>query len=115
MPGPEDAFRTASDVYSLEQTVAEVTRLRGPDHPETLKSRALLAQRRHQVGDVSRALRDYEGLLPDLVRALGRETASLDVGVMGAARGGQAQTIADYERRVRELLGRLGATFSPLM
>jgi hypothetical protein len=117
MPLPDtDPFKTANDLYSLEQTVVEVTRLRGPDHPESLRSRAQLAHRRHQAGDARRALSDYEALLPDLVRALGRETATLDVGTTQGADDAQASAaIGDYERRVRELLSRLGATYSPLM
>ena len=116
MPGHTDPFKTAKDVYSLEQTVVEVTRLRGADHPEALKSRAELARRRHQAGDVQRALSDYRALLPDLVRALGRETATLDVGTAPVAGDAQARdAIGDYERRVQELLSRLEATYSPLM
>jgi hypothetical protein len=118
MPGPDDSdpFKTASDLYSLEQTVVELTRLRGPDHPEALRSRAQLANRRLQAGDVQRALSDYQALLPDLVRALGRETATLDVGTTLLTGDAQARhAIADYERRVQELLSRLGATYSPLM
>jgi hypothetical protein len=118
MLGPDDSdpFRTASDLYSLERAVVKVTRLRGPDHPEALRSRAQLASRRLQTGNVQRALSDYRALLPDLVRALGRESPTLDVGtapVTGDAQAGYA--IADYERRVQELLSRLEATYSPLM
>jgi hypothetical protein len=118
MPGPDDSdpFKTAGDLYSLEQTVVELSRLRGPDHPEALTSRAQLANRRLQAGDVQRALSDYQALLPDLVRALGRETATLDVGTTPLTGDAQARhAIADYERRVQELLSRLGATYSPLM
>jgi hypothetical protein len=118
MPGPHDSdpFKTASDLYSLEQATVEVTRLRGPDHPEALRSRAKLASRRLQAGNVQRALSDYQALLPDLVRALGRESPTLDVGTAPVNGDAQARhAIADYERRVQELLSRLEATYSPLM
>ncbi len=114
-----DPRRAVGAVSSFEHTVAELTRLRGSDHPETLRSRAQLARRRHQAGDLRRALSDYESLLPDLVRALGREKAgTLDVGtpVTDRAKAGHTRAaITDYERRVQDLLNRLGATFSPLL
>jgi hypothetical protein len=114
-----DPRRAVSAVSSFEHTVAELTRLRGSDHPETLRSRAQLARRRHQAGDLRRAIGDYESLLPDLVRALGREKAgTLDVGTPVADHAkvtGTRTAIADYERRVQDLLNRLGATFSPLL
>ena len=114
-----DPRQAVMALSSFEQTVAELTSMRGPDHPETLRSRAQLARRRHQAGDVRRALRDYQNLLPDLVRALGREKAgTLDVGTPVADHANPHDTrsaITDYERRVQELLKRLGATFSPLL
>jgi hypothetical protein len=119
MPDDNRDPRRVSAVSSFEHTVAELTRLRGWDHPETLRCRAQLARRRHQMGDLRRAIRDYESLLPDLVRALGGERAgTLDFGtpVVDHAEVGHARgAITHYERRVQDLLNRLGATFSPLL
>jgi hypothetical protein len=66
------------------------------------------------------AISDYENLLADLVRVLGRNTTGiLDIGTAVPANradaGGQRDTIADYERRVQDLLDRVKATYSPLL
>jgi len=97
-----------------------MARLRGPDHPETLFKRAELAHRRAKAGDSQGAIRDYENLLPDLVRVLGRDDAgTLDIGTAPptnrANAGGQHGTLADYERRVQDLLNRVKATYSRLL
>ncbi len=104
---------------SLERAAAELTRLRGARHPETLLSRAQLARARRQAGDLQAALSDYEKLLPDLLRALGNERpGTLDVGTTrpievkpGDARG----AVAEYEKRVEYLLDRLRATYARLI
>jgi hypothetical protein len=111
---------TAAAVTASEKAVAQVTRLRGPDHPETLFKRAQLARRRAEAGDSQGAIRDYENLLPDLVRVLGRDDAgTLDIGTAqtsGRAKaGGRHGTIEDYERRVQDLLDRVKATYSRLL
>jgi hypothetical protein len=112
MPWPES-------LDQLQQTVAGLTQLRGADHPETLVSRAKLARGRQQAGDLPGALSDYEKLLPDLVRALGRERAgSLDVGTtrpIDVESGDIRSAVAEYDKRVQYLLGRLQATFSRLI
>jgi hypothetical protein len=118
--GDNHPMTTAVGVYALEQNVAELIRLRGPDHPETLSKRADLARCRQKAGDLRGALRDYESLLPDLVRTLGRENAgTLDVGTALATdhEGAvdQRTAIVDYDRRVQHLLNRLGATYSRLL
>ena len=104
---------------SLERTAAELTRLRGADHPETLLSRAKLARARQQGGDLQASLSDYEKLLPDLLRALGREhVGTLDVGTtrpIEVKSGGTRGAIAEHEKRVQHLLDRLGATYSRLI
>jgi hypothetical protein len=94
-----------------------MTRLRGPNHPETLFKRAQLARHRAEAGDLLGAIRDYESLLPDLVRVLGRDNVgTLDIGTAPPAEAGDRHsTIADYERRVQELLERVKATYSPLL
>jgi hypothetical protein len=104
---------------SLERTAAELTRLRGADHPETLLSRAKLAGARQQTGDLQASLSDYEKLLPDLLRALGREHAgTLDVGTTRAIEvesGDTRGAIAEYEKHAQYLLDRLRATYSRLI
>jgi hypothetical protein len=104
---------------SLERTVAELTRLRGSDHPETLLSRAKLARARRQSGQLQAALSDYETLLPDLLRALGREqVGTLDVGTIRPIEvdsGDVREAIAEYEKRAQYLLDRLRATYSRLI
>lgn len=104
---------------SLERTAAELTRIRGPRHPETLLSRAQLANARQRAGDLQAALSDYEELLPDLLRALGRERAgTLDVGTtrpIEVESGDIRGAIAEYEKRVEPLLERLRATYSRLI
>ena len=104
---------------SLERTAAELTRIRGPRHPETLLSRAQLASARQQAGDLQASLDDYEKLLPDLLRALGRERpGTLDVGTarpIEVESGDTHGAIAEYEKRVRPLLDRLRATYSRLI
>ena len=102
---------------AAERAVAQVTQLRGPKHPETLVKRAELARHRAEAGDLLGAIRDYENLLPDLVRVLGRDNpGTLDIGTAGSANAGDRHsTIADYERRARELLDRVKAAYSPLL
>ncbi len=110
---------TAAAVTASEKAVAQMTRLRGPDHPETLFKRAQLARHRAEAGDLQGAIRDYENLLPDLVRALGRDIAgTLDIGTQTGNRAkadGQQATIEDYERRAQELVDRVKATYSRLL
>jgi hypothetical protein len=115
---PKERSAKAPAVRAAERTVAQITALRGRDHPETLVSRAQLACLRAQAGDSQGAIRDYENLLPDLVGALGRDTAgTLDIGTALPGEPAKAQhaAIADYERRVQALLERLGATYSRLL
>jgi hypothetical protein len=110
---------TAAAVTASEKAVAQMTQLRGPDHPETLFKRAQLARHRAEAGDLQGAIRDYENLLPDLVRALGRDIAgTLDIGTQTSNRAkadGQHATIEDYEHRVQELVDRVKATYSRLL
>lgn len=111
---------TTAAITAAEKAVAQVTRLRGPDHPETLFKRAQLARHRAEAGDSQGGIRDYENLLPDLVRVLGRDDAgTLDIGTVvpadPAEAGGRGGTIADYERRVQDLLDRVKATYSRLL
>jgi hypothetical protein len=111
---------SAAAVTASEQAVAQMTRLRGPNHPETLFKRAQLARHRAQAGDLQGAIRDYESLLPDLVHVLGRDNVgTLDIGTglpAGRAQGGgQSNAVEDYERRVQDLLNRVRATYSPLL
>ena len=106
---------TAAAVTASEKAVAQVTRLRGPDHPETLFKRAQLARHRAEAGDSKGAIRDYENLLPDLLRAVGRDNAgTLDIGTARtsdrAEADGRHATIEYYERRVQELVDRVKAT-----
>ena len=117
---PKERSAKASAVRAAERTVAQITQLRGSDHPETLVSRAQLARQRAQAGDSQGAIRDYENLLPDLTRALGRDSAgTLDIGAAVPANpeptGGQHAAIADYELRVQDLLARIAATYSRLL
>jgi hypothetical protein len=118
MKGAAD-LTTAAAVTASEKAVAQMTQLRGPDHPETLFKRAQLARHRAEAGDLQGAIRDYENLLPDLVRALGRDIAgTLDIGTQTSNRAkvdGQHATIEDYERRVQELVDRVKATYSRLL
>jgi hypothetical protein len=111
---------TAASVTASEKAVARVTRLRGPDHPETLFKRAQLARHRAEAGDSQGAIRDYENLLADLLRVLGRDNAgTLDIGTAQtssrATADGRQATIEDYERRVHDLLNRVKATYSRLL
>ncbi|MGO9153194.1 hypothetical protein [Mycobacterium sp.] len=111
---------TAAAVIASEEALAQVTRLRGPKHPETLVKRAQLARDRARAGDFQGAISDYENLLPDLVRVLGRgNTGTLDIGTALPTErpkaGEQRDTIADYERRAQDLLDRVKATYSPLL
>jgi hypothetical protein len=110
---------TAAAVTASEKAVAQMTQLRGPDHPETLFKRAQLARHRAEAGDLQGAIRDYENLLPGLVRALGRDSAgTLDIGTQTSNRAkvdGQHATVEDYERRVQELVDRVKATYSRLL
>ena len=110
---------SAADVTAAEQAVAQMTQLRGAKHPETLFKRAEPARHRAKAGDLPGAIRDYENLLPDLVRALGRDSAgTLDIGTQtsnSAKADGQHATIEDYERRVQELVDRVKATYSRLL
>jgi hypothetical protein len=94
-----------------------MTQLRGSDHPETLFKRADLARNRAKSGDSLGAIRDYESLLSDLARVLGRQSEqTLDT---GTARPGNPEraggAIADYERRLQDLFDHLGATYPPLL
>jgi hypothetical protein len=119
MKGAAD-LTTAAAVTASEKAVAQMTQLRGPDHPETLFKRAQLARRRAEAGDLQGAIRDYENLLPDLLRVLGRDNAgTLDIGTAQtrsrATADGQQSTIEDYERRVQDLLNRVKATYSRLL
>lgn len=78
---PQERSAKASAVRAAERAVAQIAQLRGTDHPETLVSRAQLARQRAQAGDTRGAIRDYENLLPDLMRAIGRDVAgTLDIG-----------------------------------
>jgi hypothetical protein len=110
---------TTAAVTASEKAVAHVTRLRGPDHPETLFKRAQLARHRAEAGDSQGAIRDYENLLADLLRVLGRDNAgTLDIGTAvpnRAEAGGRHRTIEDYERRAQDLLNRVKATYSRLL
>jgi hypothetical protein len=116
-PAESDSRTTAAAVRAAEQNLARLTRLRASDHPELLFSRAELACQRAKAGDSRGAIRDYESLLSDLVRVLGRQSeATLDIGTArpgNSAKAGGA--IADYERRVQGLLDRVKATYSPLL
>ena len=110
----------AAAVAAAEEAVAQMTRLRGPNHPETLFKRAQLARHRAKAGDLRGAIGDYDNLLRDLVRVLGRDSeGTLDIGTAlptnRAETDGRRDTIADYERRVQDLLGRVKATYSPLL
>ena len=111
---------TSAAVTASERAVAEMIRLRGPKHPETLFKRAELARHRAKAGDLQGAISDYENLLPDLVRILGRDNAgTLDIGTAvpdnPAKAGGQRDTIVDYDRRMQHLLDRVKATYSRLL
>lgn len=108
---------SAADVTAAEQAVAQMTQLRGAKHPETLFKRAELARHRAKAGDLPGAIRDYENLLPDLVRVLGRDNpGTLDIGTAASANAGDRHgTIADYERRAQELLDRVKATYARLL
>jgi hypothetical protein len=103
----------------LERATAELTRLRGPAHPETRLSRAKLARARNQAGNLEAALGDYKKLLPDLLGALGREYAgTLHVGTTRPIDVKSVDTrgaIAEYEKRVQYLLDRVRATYSRLI
>jgi hypothetical protein len=118
--GDNNDRSAAAAVTASEKAVAEVTRLRGRKHPETLVKRAQLARDRAKAGDLQGAISDYENLLADLVRVLGRDTTGiLDIGTAVPANradpGGQRDTIAEYQRRVQDLLDRVKATYSPLL
>jgi hypothetical protein len=106
---------SAADVTAAERAVAQVSQLRGRGHPETLFQRAHLARRRAEAGDLPGAISDYEDLLPDLMSALGRDSAgTLDIGTAVFA-GDRHATIADYGRRAQELLDRVNATYGRLL
>jgi hypothetical protein len=116
-PSESERRTVAAEVGAAEQAVARMAQLRGVDHPETLFLRADLARQRAKVGDSRGAIEEYQRLLPDLARVLGRQgEGTLDI---GTALPGDAATvggaIADYERRLRDLLGHLQATYSPLL
>ncbi|HTQ17175.1 hypothetical protein [Mycobacterium sp.] len=117
VPAGSDPRTPAAAVRASEQAVARVTQLRGSDHPETLVKRAQLARDRAKAGDSQRAIEDYESLLSDLSRVLGRQSEqTLDIGTAqpgDSARAGGA--ITDYERRLQVLLEHLQATYSPLL
>ena len=70
-----------------------------------------------KAGDLPGAIRDYENLLPDLVRVLGRDNpGTLDIGTAVSANADDRRgTIADYERRAQELLDRVKATYARLL
>lgn len=79
-----------------------------------------MARDRAEAGDFHGAINDYEDLLSDLVRVLGRDnTGTLDIGTALTANrpkaGDQRDTIAHYERRAQDLLERVNATYSPLL
>jgi hypothetical protein len=116
-PAESDPRTVAVAVRAAEQNLARLTQLRASDHPELLFSRAELARQRARAGDSHGAIRDYESLLSDLARVLGRQSeATLDIGT--APRGNPAKAggaIADYERRVQGLLEHVKATYSPLL
>ena len=110
----------AAAVGASEEAVAQVTRIRGRKHPETLFKRAQLARDRAKAGDLQGAISDYEDLLSDLARVIGRDsTGTLDIGTAlpadPAKAGGERDTIAHYERRVQDLLDHVKATYSPLL
>ena len=81
---------SAADVTAAERAVAQMTPAARPEsHPETLFKRAQLARHRAEAGDLPGAIRDYEDLLPDLVRVLGRDSAgTLDIGTAVSAKAG---------------------------
>ena len=115
-----DDRSTAAAAGASEEAVAQLTRLRGPNHPETLVKRAQLARDRAKAGDSQGAIGDYESLLQDLVQVLGRSnTGTLDIGAAPptnrAKSVGQRDTIVDCERRAQDLLDRVKATYSPLL
>jgi hypothetical protein len=116
-PAESDPRQIAAAVRAAEQNVARLTRIRPSDHPEILFARAELARQRVEAGDLPGATADYESLLPDLARVLGRQSeATLDIGTaLPGSRGKAGGAIADYERRLRDLLDHLKATYSPLL
>jgi len=64
---------TASAVRELTPLVASMSRLQGPDSPDTLLLRLNLAQTKANSGDFAAALADINSLLPSLEARLGPE------------------------------------------
>ena len=59
-----------------EQTLTDIVRVLGADHPSTLVSRNNLAGAYQAVGDLGRAIALYEQTLTDTVRVLGADHPS---------------------------------------
>ncbi|PBA68874.1 hypothetical protein CKJ76_25995 [Mycobacterium avium] len=58
-------------VVDLRTDVDELTRERGPDDPDVLKARRMLAGQKMVVGDIEGGLADYHAVVTDLARVLG--------------------------------------------
>ncbi|MFI8993383.1 tetratricopeptide repeat protein [Streptomyces sp. NPDC053542] len=71
---PEVVSRVADDA---RKRLSEQERVRGAQHPTTLQARLEAAFLQSQAGDTAGALAAMEELLPDLVRATGRDSAQV--------------------------------------
>ncbi|MFT4164679.1 MAG: tetratricopeptide repeat protein, partial [Microlunatus sp.] len=69
--GYHSAARLDRAVHLLEQILAYMVRVLGPDHPDTLRSRSNLAFASEAAGDLAGAIPLLEQTLADMVRVLG--------------------------------------------
>lgn len=105
----------AGATRELTPLVAAMSRLQGPDSPDTLLLRLNLAQAKANSGDYAAALADLNGLLPRLEARLGAEhrhtltalsVRQLALGSLGRYR----EAAADAERVWRAAAAKDGAT-----
>lgn len=67
--GDTGQVTAAADYH--QRLLADLLRVLGPDHPDTLAARNNLASWRAQTGDATGAVEAFEQLLPELLRVLG--------------------------------------------
>ncbi|MFF4505774.1 tetratricopeptide repeat protein [Streptomyces sp. NPDC001401] len=104
----------ADDADTLARLVEERTRVLGPDHPETLAARSLLATFRGRAGDPVGAADAFAELLFEMLRALGHEHPYTVVTLGDLARWrGAAGDPAGAANSLTQLLPRLVRVLGP--
>lgn len=101
-------------VVELQTDVDELTRDRGPDDPEVLKARRMLAGQKMVAGDIEGGLADYQAVVTDHGRVLGPthiqtfETRREQAFALDQSADGVGARIAALEELVADQLSALG-------